>query len=77
MLNVMVCVNDNLIDAICIHNLGETEEKGYYEYEVVSPFGEGRLFEETITHKRSDGYKPLLEIACKLLKKHKIKNFFG
>lgn len=77
MLNVMVCVNDNLIDAICIHNIGETEDEGYYLYEVVSPFGDGPLFDEVIVHKRSDGYKPLLEKACKLLKKHKVKNFFG
>lgn len=76
MLNIMVCVNDNLIDAICIHNTGKTTKKGYYLYEVVSPFDGEPLFKELIEHERDLGYKSLLAKALKLLLKHKIKNFF-
>ena len=63
MLVAKIFVNERQIDEIHIHNLGEIG-RGYYQYAIEKP----RVKDIKLTHRRSDGYKPLLTIALKLLK---------
>jgi len=58
------------IDEIHIQNVGEIVE-GIYKYVIKKPKG----IEATITHARSEGYRPLLERALGLLE-HKGKKSY-
>lgn len=71
MLIVEVRVNTETIDTIFIHNTGN-RNGDIYEYEIVDPSTNKRLIEKTIWHKRSWGYRPLLESALKMLEEHSI-----
>jgi len=71
MLIVDVFVNTKRIDTILIHNTGENKD-GIYKYEVIDFHNKNRLGKKFISHKRDDGYRPLLKKVLTELEKHKI-----
>ena len=73
MLITSVFVNDRPIDDLFIHNTGH-HGNGFWEYEILDHVTGEKLIEETILHKRDDGYRPLLIKVLTLLEKHKIES---
>lgn len=75
MLVVEVSINlENPIEDIFVHNVGECED-GLWEYEIMDPLSpDERLIEETIKHKREDGYRQLLIKVLQLLESQDVSN---
>ncbi len=73
MLVVEVSMNLNSpIEDIFVRNIGECED-GLYEYEIMDPLApDERLIEETIKHKREDGYRHLLIKVLQLLESQEV-----
>lgn len=71
MLITSVFVNERPIDDLFVHNIGHTEN-GIWEYEILDHVTGEKLIEETILHKRDEGYRSLLIKVLTLLEKHKI-----
>lgn len=69
MLIIRAYINTDEIDQIYVHNQGETDKEGIWEYRV---YHESIPENITITvqHCRKDGYLPLLEKAVRMINTH-------
>lgn len=57
MLIIRAYINEDQIDTLAIHNMGETKVKGLWMYEIVEPVG----YEDVrIVYRRKDGWKSLV-----------------
>jgi hypothetical protein len=69
MLILKVYVNNKQIDEIWVHNKGRLHKRhrysltSYHEYAIVKPTG----IEQKFYHRRSDGWKPLINQVLKHL----------
>ena len=60
------------VEDIFIHNIGDLGD-GFCEYEIMDPLSpKERLVEETIKHKRENGYRSLLIKVLQLLESRRV-----
>lgn len=71
MLTAYIFINERPIDQINIHNVF-IRPNGMCDYEVVSSKTGKRLLDKLITHKRQNGYRPLLKKVLTELEKNGI-----